>query len=137
MKSRFEDSQRVLWNMNEACFFLTLLSIAEEERCRQGWTEPFIDILSAARDCMKKGYIGQDYFVNNDCAVLEYLTCTKCTKEVVQDCGIVHDNQYTLEKWINMEGSMHFKRRYFDVYSNSQTVKHGVLMCYYKYTFEE
>ena len=56
------------------------------------------------------------------------------TKEVVQDAGIVRGNQYTIEKWVNGSRT-HFRRRGWDVYANSQTVRKGYRMCTYKYTF--
>jgi hypothetical protein len=118
---------------NESCFFLCLLSVAEEERKRMDWAVPKVDFLDAVRTCMNKGWLKNDFTVTNDCKILEYLTGEKVTKEVVQDVGVVKSNQYTVEKWIWGDRT-HFRRRGWDVYRNSQTVKNGYRMCTYKYT---
>ncbi len=136
MKSRYEGIQNYIMHADESCFFLTLLSVAEEERVRNGNKLPQVDFLFAVRECMDRGLLKNDFTVVNDCAILSYLTGKKVTKEVVQEVGIVKGNQYTIEKWVKGNG-MHFRRRGWDVYTNSQTVKNGTRMCYYKYTFKE
>ena len=137
MKSRYEGIQNYIMHADESCFFLTLLSVAEEERKRRGWvdSEIPIDFLAAVRECMDMGWLRNDFTVVNDCAILKRYTTHKCTKEVVQDVGIVKANQYTVEKWAWGDRT-HFRRRGWDVYKNSQTVKYGYRMCTYKYTFE-
>lgn len=138
MTSRYDGIQNYIMHANESCFFLTLLSVAEEERKRRGWAdyEIPIDFLAAVRECMDRGWLKNDFMVIDDCAILKRYTTHKCTKEVVQDVGFVKANQYTVEKWV-WDDKMHFKRRGFDVYSDSMTVKYGYRMCTYKYTFEE
>ena len=138
MKSRYEGIQNYIMHANESCFFLTLLSIAEEERKRKGWasSEVPIDFLDAVRVVMDKKWVWNDFTVADDCKILSWFTGEKVTKEVVQNVGIVKANQYTVEKWRNGE-PMHFRRRGWDVYKDSQTVKNGYKMCTYKYTFEE
>ncbi len=137
MKSRYEDSQKLLWGIQEACFFLCLLSVAEEELLRQSHSERKIDLIDAVRTCLKRGYITEDFTVKNDCAILEYFTCKRVTKEVVKEAGSVADNQYTIEKWLKEGGKvMHFKRRYFDVYVNPNR-KGYKFNSIYKYTFED
>ena len=127
--SRYEDSQRILWNMKYACFFLSLLSIAEEV------TEKKVDLLDAARYCKEKGWIDDEFTVLYDCKILSWLTGKKVTKTAVDKLGIVKGNQYTIEKWLAKDGrGNHFRRRYFDVYNGSVTVRDGTLMCYYLYT---
>ena len=131
MKSRYENSQKILWNMKYACFFLSLLSVAEEVN------EEKIDLLDAASYCLSKGWIDEEFTVKYDCKILSYLTGKKVTKEVVDKLTIVKANQYTIEKWLAKDGKAnHFKRRYFDVYNGSRTVAEGILMCYYLYTFK-
>ena len=127
MKSRWWNSQRVLWNMKSACFFLSLLSIAEE------YNEAKVDLLDAARHCMEKGWIDAEYFVSNDVKVLEWLTGKRVRKSVVDKVGILADNVYSIEKW-EWNGGNHFRRRGFDVYEGSQTVEKGNRVCYYVYT---
>jgi len=136
MKSRYEGIQNYIMQASSSCFFLCLLSVAEEENERNDWRRPRIDFLDAVRTCMDKGWLRNDYFVNDDCAILEYLTGEKCTKEVVQFVGVVKGNQYTIEKW-SWNGCTHFKRRAWDVYKDSKTVKYGNRMCTYKYSFKE
>lgn len=129
MKSRYDDSQRILWNMKYACFFLSLLSVAEE------YTKKKVDLLDAARYCRDKGWIDDEFTILYDCKILSWLTGKRVTKEVADKLGIVKGNQYTIEKWLAKDGrSNHFRRRYFDVYNGSVTVRDGHLMCYYVYT---
>ncbi len=129
MKSRYEGSQNVLWGIRESCFFLSLLSIAEE------YTGKKIDLIDSARLCMNKGLLKSDYLVCDDCKILSLLTGKIVKKEVRDHCYALRGNQYSIEKWMNREGTAnHFKRRYFDVYENSRTVREGTLMCYYVYT---
>ena len=60
MRSRYEDSQRVLWHMQDACYFLCLLSIAEE------YLDEKVDLLDAARHCMEQGWMKSDFFISGD-----------------------------------------------------------------------
>ena len=135
MKSRYEGIQNYIMHADASCFFLSLLSIAEEENYRQGAERPEVDFLDAARECMNRGWLRNDFTVLYDCAILKHLTGRKCLKEVVQNAGIVSMNQYTIEKWAWGEKT-HFRRRGFDVYTDSKTVANGVKQCYYKYTFK-
>lgn len=126
MKSRYENSQRILWNMKSACFFLCLLSIAEE------YNKSKVDLLDAAKYCMDKGWIDAEYFVSNDVKVLEYLTNKKVVKSVLDKVGILADNVYSIVKY-EYDGGNHFRRRYFDVYNDSITVERGRIVAYYVY----
>ena len=115
--------------MKYACFFLSLLSIAEEYTGRQ------VDLLDAARHCQQKGWCLDDFTICHDTAILSWLTGRKVTKEVVDRLGIVKGNQYTVGKWLSKNGeSNHFRRRGWDVYEGSAAVRDGHLMCYYVYT---
>ena len=125
MKSRYEDSQRVLWHMQDACYFLCLLSIAEE------YLDEKVDLLDAARHCMEQGWMKADFFINEPTEILKYLCKAKDVKwRMVQNVGLLKDNEYSLEKW-KCGVKTHFRRRYFDVYNNSTIVKDGSMMCYY------
>ena len=136
MKSRYEGIQNYIMHADESCFFLSLLSVAEEENLRRGFVRWEVNFLDSVRTCMDKGWLKNDFTVVNDCAILGWLVGHKCTKEVVQDVGIVKANQYTVEKWVWGDRT-HFRRRGWDVYKDSQTVKNGYRMCTYKYTFKE
>ena len=126
MKSRYENSQRILWNMKSACFFLCLLSVAEE------YTKKKIDLLDAAKYCMDKGWIDAEYFVSNDVKVLEWITGKRVVKSVLDKVGILADNVYSIVKY-EYDGGNHFRRRYFDVYNDSIAVQRGRIVAYYVY----
>ena len=138
MTSRYEGVQNLIMHANESCYFLCLLSVAEEERKRLGWSDAAVpvDFLDAVRVCRDRGWLAEDFSVMYDIRILEWLTGRKVTKEVTQEPGIVRGCQYTIEKWL-WGKKTHFRRRGWDVYTNSQTVKNGTRMCYYKYTFKE
>ena len=128
MKSRYEGSQNLLWSMREGCYFLCLLSIAEE------YLDEKVDLIDSVRHCMDKGWLTNDYYVNDACAILKWLCDVKDVRwKLVQSVGILKDNEYSLEKWKCGEKT-HFRRRYFDVYENSKTVKDGVRVGYYVFT---
>ena len=112
--------------MKSACFFLCLLSVAEE------YNKSKVDLLDAAKYCMDKGWIDAEYFVSNDVKVLEYLTNKKVVKSVLDKVGILADNVYSIVKY-EYDGGNHFRRRYFDVYNDSITVERGRIVAYYVY----
>lgn len=129
MRSRYEGLQNRLWGIREGCFFLSLLSVAEEFNCKK------VDFIDAVNMAFEKKWLKDDYTVLNDVALLEWLTGRKVRKEVIVECGIVKANQYTIAKYVNREGDRnHFRRRGWDVYENSKTVREGHVMCYYVYT---
>ena len=94
MRSRYEGIQNYIMHANESCFFLCLLSVAEE------YLHATLDFLDTVRPCMDKGWLLNDFTVADDCRILTLLTGRKVTKEVVQDVGFVKGNQYTIEKWV-------------------------------------
>ena len=129
MKSRYEGIQNKLWGIREGCFFLSLCSIAEE------YLQKKIDLIDAVNMAFERNLVSDDYWIKDDCKLLELLTGTKVKKRQSQVCGILDDNEYSIAKWLNKQGTAnHFRRRYFDVYINSKTVKDGSLVCYYIYT---
>ena len=130
MKSRYEGIQNKLWGIREGCFFLSLCSIAEEYNNKK------IDLIDAINLAFDKGLVSDDYWVKDDCKLLSLLTGNKkIKKRQSQTCGILDDNEYSISKWLNKAGTAnHFRRRYFDVYKDSKTVKYGSLVCYYIYT---
>jgi predicted glycosyl hydrolase (DUF1957 family) len=116
--------------MKSACFFLSLLSIAEE------YNKSRVDLLDTARHCMEKKWINAEYFISNDVEILKWLTGKRVNKKIISEkgkCPLMKDNQYSIEKW-ERNGGYHFKRRYFDVYEGSRTVAEGNFVCYYIYT---
>ena len=129
MKSRYEGIQNKLWGIREGCFFLCLCSIAEEYNRKK------IDLIDTINLAFDKKLVRNDYFVNDDCKLLSLLTGKKVTRLTSNVCGNLKDNEYSIAKYLNKEGTAnHFDRRYFKVYTNSKTVRDGVLLCYYIYT---
>ena len=115
--------------MREGCFFLSLLSIAEEFNGQK------VDLIDAVNMAFDNKYVTSDYTVKKDCELLSKLTGRKVTKKVTSVCGVLDDNEYSIVKYLNKEKTAnHFRRRYFDVYTNSMTVKEGTLVGYYIYT---
>lgn len=140
MKSRYEGIQNKLWDIREGCFFLSLLSIAEEYRLEHGMMK--VDLIDAVNMAFEQKYITFDYFVRFDCEILSKLTGQKVTKRKAKSCGTLKANEYSVAKYekktVNKDGKEvtvnHFRRRYFDVYANSSTVREGKLVEYYIYT---
>ena len=132
MKSRYEGIQNKLWNMREGCFFLSLLSVAEEFNGKK------IDLIDAVNMAFDNKFVTSDYTVKKDCELLSKLTGRKVTKKVTSVCGVLDDNEYSIVKYLNKDKTAnHFRRRYFDVYVNSMTLKEGTLVSYYIYTIHK
>ena len=132
MKSRYEGIQNKLYHMNEGCFFLSLCSIAEEFNGRK------VDLIDAVNMAFDEKLVTGDYTVLDDCKILSNLTGEKVTRREAKTCGELKENEYSIAKWLNAEKTAkHFRRRYFDVYTNSKTVRYGTLVCYYIYTIGE
>jgi len=138
MTSRYEGIQNKLWGIKEGCFFLSLLSVAEDYKLDNRYKDykvDFIDILNLA---WNKKWISEDYTVKNDTAILKELTGKKVTRRIMNACGSLKPNEYSIVKYINKEKTAnHFRRRYFDVYVNSKTVSEGTVVSYYIYTFND
>lgn len=133
MKSRYEGIQNKLWEIREGCFFLSLLSIAEEYRLEHGMMK--VDLIDAVNMAFEQKYITFDYFVRFDCEILSKLTGQNVTKRKAKSCGTLKENEYSIAKYVSKDGKTnHFRRRYFDVYANSATVREGKLVEYYIYT---
>ena len=133
MTSRYDNIQRLLAGIDEyGCFFLSLLSIAEEYNGKP------VDLIGAVRWSAEHKVIDGDYTVLDDCALLAHLTGKKVSKRAGQECGVLKGSEYSIEKWYNpATGYHHFKRRYFDVFHDGRTVREGYMMCYYIYTIGE
>lgn len=130
MTSRYDNIQKYLKNIGEyGCFFLSLLSIAEEYTGRK------IDLVDAVRWGIDSKAVGNDFTIYDDCKLLSHLTGKRVSKSASQGCGVLSANQFSVEKWYNgRTGYNHFRRRCFDVYNGSVTVREGCLVCYYIYT---
>ena len=73
----------------------------------------------------------------NDVALLECLTSDKVTKRIAEPTEVldVAANEYTVAKW-RFGSKTHFRRRLYDVYNDSVTVRRGSLEAVYVYRFE-
>lgn len=135
-KSRYEGLQNELIRfIPESCFFLSLLSVAEDYLADTGkpCKVDFIDAFNTAR---KNGWLGIDNIMYNDKMLLQHLTGVVVKKRVAQPQEVlsISDNEYTIAKY--RKGSVtHFRRRSYDVYTNSQTVAKGKLEAVYIYQF--
>jgi hypothetical protein len=135
-KSRYEGLQNELCNFSPVCcFFLTLLSIAEDWKADNKIEPATVDFIDALRSSRKNGWLGIDNMMYNDVKLLEYLTGAKVTKRVVTDPSgpiDVADDEYSAAKY-RKGSNTHFRRRYFDVFNGSQTVAKGKLEAVYIY----
>ena len=118
-----------------SCLFLCLCSIAEEYN-ESHHSRYRVDILADYLACRSKGYIGDEFFVKDSPAVLEYLTGQKWKREVVEKLpDTVPDNMYTVEQWYNQKTRYtHFRRLWGDTLVDSNTVRNGKLTQYYLFS---
>lgn len=118
----------------EGCLFLSLTSIAEQV------ANMHIDLLSALQYAKAEGWIDKNNNMTEDtqCYYLEYLTSKKWHREVKKELPrSVPEEMYTVEKWLSPHtGKTHFRRRFVDTITDSITVKEGVLVAYYCYSYE-
>lgn len=135
-KSRYEGLQNELMRfIPESCFFLSLLSVAEDYKSDRGMIGK-VDFVDAFRTARSKGWLGIDNMMYNDVAFLEHLTGHAVEKRVVKPEQelTVANNEYTIAKY--RKGSItHFRRRGYDVYTGSQTVAKGKMEAVYVYKF--
>lgn len=116
--------------MQEGCFFLSLCSVAEEFNGQK------VDLVDAVNKAFEKKWVKADYTVLDDTALLSWLCHgAKVTKRVSNVCGVLKGNEYSVCKYA-WKNKTHFRRRYFDVYEDSKTVRNGQLACYYIYSIE-
>lgn len=140
-RSRYEHVQdRLMKLIPESCFFLTLLSIAEDRLFDRGERieDTRIDFIGAYLEATARGWLREsDNMMMNDVAFLECLTGDKVTKRIAEPTEVldVADNEYTAAKW-RLGSKTHFRRRLYDVYNDSVTVKRGSLEAVYVYKFE-
>lgn len=135
-RSKYENIQSDLMAfVPEACFFLSLLSVAEDYNTDYNTGTAF-GFIGAYREARERGWLGSDNIMYNDVALLEHLTGAKVVKYVEEPSAVldVKPNEYTIAKYA--KGSQtHFRRRGYDVYRDSKTVAKGKLVAIYKYAF--
>lgn len=135
-RTRYEGLQNELIRfIPESCFFLSLLSVAEDYRADRGQIVK-VDFIDAFRTARERGWLGIDNMMYSDVALLEYLTGHTVDKRIVkpeQELNVLA-NEYTIAKY--RKGAItHFRRRGYDVYNGSQTVAKGKLDSVYVYKF--
>lgn len=145
-RRRYDNIQKELMAfIPESCFFLSLLSVAEDVMADTGKFDSVqlppggekVDLIGAFIEARKRGWLGKDNIMYNDVALLQCLTGVRVTKRVVapEEQLDVAPNEYTITKY--RRGSMtHFRRRGYDVYDGSQTVAKGKLEAVYVYKFD-
>lgn len=137
-RSKYENVQSDLCRfIPEACLFLSLLSIAEDAIADFNLDRKF-DMIDVYRKALDEGWLGRtDNMLYNQCALLEYCTGKPWIRSIVPveqfDSYEVLPHQYTISKWVKGKIT-HFRRRGYDVYANSNTVKNGRQESVYVYT---
>lgn len=131
IKERYEGLQSVMLEAgNNACLFLSLLSIVEEVlKVEQ-------DFYKTYKWALEHNFMREDFYMLDSRDFLETLIGKKTTFEKCKELPKkVPDKMYTIEKWYNKKtGYTHFKRRYFDTLKASVTVRDGKIQEYYCYT---
>lgn len=128
MKSRFENIQSFLHCIDtDGCYFLSLLSIAEE------YTKSKIDLIDAIWLARGNDLITDDYYVNDAPGLLTALTGHVWVMQKVTELPeVINDDEYTVAVWYNPRTQFkHFRRRYFDTLISSVTVKEGSIAYYH------
>ena len=132
IKERYDGVQTLFKKIDsDGCLFLCLCTIIEEVTGREA------DIAGIVQVSRKRGWLANDYTVNDSLSLLNYFTGKKFKRESVRKLpAAVSDNMFTVEKWHNEKtGYTHFKRRFVDTVLNSVTVKQGKLIEYYIYSY--
>lgn len=126
--SRYENIQTFLTHIDtDGCYFLTLLSIAEE------FNKTKVDLIDAIWLARGRNLITDDYTVNDAPALLTALTGHKWVMHRVNTLPkVIAGNEYTVAVWYNPRTKYkHFRRRYFDTLVSSVTVKEGSIAYYH------
>lgn len=137
-KSKYENIQSELCAfIPDSCFFLSLLSVADDIIQDFGLVRKAPDLIDSFRIARKNGWLGIDNIMYNDVALLAYLTGKRVTKKVLEGTAVIDvaKNEYTIAKYAKGKNT-HFRRRGYDVYANSKTVNTGKLVAIYLYTVE-
>ena len=132
LRQRYDGIQTKMKQISDyGCLFLSLCSIIEEV------TGNPADIIGFIQKCFSEKWIKEDYTVNDSIAILNHFTVKKWKRFEVKTLPIViNDNEFTVEKWYNpaTKGN-HFKRRFVDTVTNSNTCRIGWIECYYIYSY--
>lgn len=136
-RSKYEGLQnKLIQFVPESCFFLTLLSIADDYNADFKTGRNF-DLTDALNMALNEGWLGaKDNLMYNDVALLSHLTGCKVAKRTMGEAAFtgytVLPEEYTAVKWRRGRNT-HFRRRAYDVYADSQTVAKGSIEAVYIY----
>lgn len=131
--NRYQGAQNKLERCGATgCLFLSIMSIAEE------FSGEHYDLLDAIDHFVMKGYMKPDYTCIDQERMLEDLTGHSWKKVVMTTLpSTIPDNMYTIAKYKKGLTKTHFRRRGWDVYEGSETVRNGKLVEYYCYFVED
>ena len=132
LKSRYIGIQSKLKSIGtDGCLFLCLCSIIEEVTGKPA------DIIGIVQESVARGWLADDYTVNNSLALLDAFTEKTWKRRAAAKLpDVIKDNEFTIEKWHNPRtGFTHFKRRFVDTLVSSVTVREGKIREYYIYYY--
>lgn len=132
LRQRYDGIQTKMKQISDyGCLFLSLCSIIEEVTGKPA------DIIGFIQKCLSEKWIKDDYTVNDSIAILNFFTEKKWKRIEGKALPIViNDNEFTVEKWYNPKTKgNHFKRRFVDTVTNSNTCRIGGIECYYIYSY--
>lgn len=114
---------------SEGCYFLSLIYIAEKITGRT------VDVIGCYEDCLKRGYIKEDCFINDPARIIKLVTGKTCTFHRVDgEHYEAKANEHVIALW-ERPGYKHFvvmgeDKVEYDPLGESQTVKRGRITGY-------
>ena len=132
IKERYTGIQTKLKTIDtDGCLFLCLCSIIEEV------TNAPADIIGIIQLSKKRGWLSDDFTVNDSLEILRAFTGKIWKRtEPKKLPETIKDNEFSIEVWQKPNSkAKHFKRRFTDTLTNSQTVKIGSITEYYIYSY--
>lgn len=133
LKERYYGLQTILGKCgSEGCHFLTLCSIIEEVN-----NEP-LDLIEAIRVAQSKGWFDTNFYGKAADLFLNHFTGKKWSRKKVDVLPVIKGNEYTEAVYYNSDtGYFHYRRRGFDTIVDSVTVRDGIIVEYYIWSYEE
>lgn len=131
-KERYTGIQTILQNCgNNGCLFLSICSIAEEQKGTR------VDLIECIKTCLARGWITEQFYVKDSLAILNYLTNKMWFRGECRELpSVIKGDQYVVAIYYNKRtGFTHFRRRAYDTLKDSVTVKEGVIIGYYIYSY--
>lgn len=141
VKERYEGIQDIAEVFhNNACHFIVMLSIAEDELRDCGQREATIDLIDAIKVSQSKGWFTKDFYgKETQLKLLEHYTGKRWSRRQVKKLpAVIKHYEYTEAHYINKNtGKEHFRRRGYDSLWSSITVRDGYVDYYNIYTCED